>query len=361
MLLMFIPESPYYLVMKGDDRAALESLTWLRPTSKGNTAELEEELKAMATSSSSSSPSGGSMYSLFKTSGRALTIVLIMGTCQIFSGISALEAYASTAFEQRKSDSTPAVMLAANECAVMLGLMALFSDLLSAMVIDRLGRRPMLLSSCIGCSMSHAAAAYGLYHGRHELLVLATLAGAMFFANTGIMPLVTTIVCEYFPTNNRAQANGITQLVMTVASMVSLKIYQPVTDAFGLYVNYALFACVSAFTAAYVYRFIPETKGKTFKEIEIMFSDKKPSLNKAAATVAVAAAAAATPPWNRGNDNPTWIPRPWNSFEILNSSRPPIAFDPSQIPIRQTSKRAIPPIIDLSRRLVNHIFQPKNE
>lgn len=295
---MFIPESPYYLVMKGDDRAALKSLTWLRSTSKGDTAELEEELQAMATSSSSSSssPSGGSMFGLFKTSGRALTIVLIMGTCQIFSGISALEAYASTAFEKDESDSTPAVAMSANECAVMLGLMALSSDLLSAMVIDRFGRRPLLLSSCIGCSVSHVAAAYGLYRGRHELLVLATLAGAMFFANTGIMPLVTTIVCEYFPTNNRAQANGITQLVMTVASLVSLKIYQPVADAFGVHMNYALFAFVSAFTAAFVYRFIPETKGKTFKEIEMLFSDKKPSLNKAAATVAVAAAAAATPP-----------------------------------------------------------------
>jgi membrane protein implicated in regulation of membrane protease activity len=39
--------------------------------------------------------------------------------------------------------------------------------------------------------------------------------------------------------------------------------------------NFALFAVVSVFSAAFVYRFIPETKGKTFKEIEMIFSEKK--------------------------------------------------------------------------------------
>lgn len=269
-LLAVIPESPHYLAMKGDRGRAHESLSWLRPSD--GAVEIEEELRSMVTPAAAATPSsGGYAVGLFKTSGRALAIVLVMGTCQIFSGISALEAYASTAFE--RADDSESAMMTADACAVTLGLMALASDLLSALIIDRCGRRPLLLASCVCCSVSHAAATYGLYRGRHhEPLVLAALAGAVVSANAGLMPLVTTIVCEYFPTGNRAQANGVTQLVMTAASLVSLKIYQPVADAYGVHVNFALFAGVAAFSTAFVYRFIPETKGKTLGEIEMLFS-----------------------------------------------------------------------------------------
>lgn len=262
-LLTFIPESPHYLIMKGDKDRAIRSLEWLRSTD--NKAELEEELRSIVTSSSPATIStDGTPDTLFKTSGRALVLVLVMGTCQIFSGIGALEAYASSAFE-----------MDGNGSAIALGLVALSSDLISAVIIDRFGRRPLLLVSCVGCGISHAAAAYGLFLGQQKLTVLGALAGAMFFANAGIMPLVTTIVCEYFPTNHRAQANGIVQFAMTTASLVSLKIYQPITNTYGVHANYVLFSAVAVFSAVFVYWFIPETKGKTFKEIEMLFRDKK--------------------------------------------------------------------------------------
>lgn len=277
-LLMFVPESPHFLAMKGDVGGAFESLSWLR--SSDNKAGLEEELRSMTVPPPSSSDEKRE-NGLFRTSGRALIIVLIMGTCQIFSGVSALEAYASTAFKRNADDDAAAASvgptMSADACAVTLGLVALTSDLLSAAAIDRFGRRPLLLASCVGCGACHAAAAYGLYLGRHELLVLAALAGAMFFSNAGLMPLVTTIVCEYFPTSYRAQANGITQLVMTVASLVSLKIYQPVADVYGAHMNFVVFASVAVFSTAFVHRFIPETKGKTFKEIELLFNSEKSS------------------------------------------------------------------------------------
>lgn len=272
-LLTFVPESPYYLVMKGNTEKARKSLSWLRPSA--DKTELSDELlNMMPTPAAPSSPQPRALTnSLLKTSVRPLAIVLVMGIVQIFVGISALEAYASSAFENPSSDSL--VKITPNECAVMLGLVALCSDMLSAAVIERYGRRSLLLASCVGCCVSQATAAYGLYHGGRELLVLAALAGAMFCANAGVMPMVTIIVCEYFPTHNRARANGILQLVVTIASLVSLKFYQPVEEKYGVYANYALFAGVSTFSVAFVYRFIPETKGLTFKEIEDLFAPEK--------------------------------------------------------------------------------------
>lgn len=283
-LLTLVPESPHYLAMKGRDVAALQSLSWLR--SSNDKAELEKELESMT-----DLPSEDHADGLLKKYRKQMVIVLIMGTCQIFSGISALEAYASTAFEINSKDnnnstaaaaaevvvvSTTISTMTADACAVLLGLVALSSDILSAVVIDRFGRRPLLLASCVGCCISHTIAAYGMYRGlQHRLLVLISLAGVVFFANAGIMPLVTASVCEYFPTSNRARANAIAQLVITVASLVSLKIYRPIADVYGVYANYVLFAGVSAFTVAFVYQFVPETKGKTFNEIESLFKVKK--------------------------------------------------------------------------------------
>lgn len=277
-LLILIPESPYYLAMKGHDDAALRSLSWLRPSN--DAIELEKELQLMTVPPLDENADG-----LFKKYRKQMVIVLIMGTCQIFSGISALEAYASTAFEINTEDyndsaaATDVVVvptsistMTADACAVALGLVALSSDILSAVVIDRFGRRPLLLASCVGCCVSHTIAAYGMYYGlRHRLLVLISLAGVVFFANAGIMPLVTASVCEYFPTSNRARANAIAQLAITIASLVSLKIYRPIADMYGVQTNYMLFAGVAVFTVAFVYRFIPETKGKTFNEIESLF------------------------------------------------------------------------------------------
>lgn len=260
-LLFVVPESPHYLVMTGDEKTAAESLKWLRPSD--TEAQLQDEMRSMATSSSLRTD----VRELFTTSGRPLTIVLVIGTCQILSGIIVLEAYASTAFE----NDGPRTVLTADACAVVMGLTALVGDLLSAAVVDRYGRRPLLLASCAGCGLGLATAAYGLYRGHHGPLVLVALAGTMFFANAGLMPLVTTIVCEYFPTHNRALANGITQFVMTAASLMSLKLYQPIIDTFGVHANFVLFAAVATFATAFVYMFVPETKGKTFKEIETLF------------------------------------------------------------------------------------------
>ncbi|VVC43178.1 Sugar transporter, conserved site,Major facilitator superfamily domain,Major facilitator, sugar [Cinara cedri] len=252
ILLTIIPESPHYLMMKGEKDRAFKSLKWLRSTD--NEAEIETELKSMTNLSSLNSTPD----TLLKSSGRVLAVVLVMSTCQIFTGVGALESYASSAFKMN-----------GNRNAIALGLVALSSDLMSAIIIGRFGRRPLLLISCVGCCISHSIAAYGMFSGEQNLMVLGALAGVMFFANAGIMPLVAAIVCEYFPTEHRAQANGITQFVMTTASLISLKIYQPINEAYGVYSNYVLFAAVGAFTTVFVYLVIPETKGLSFKEVEM--------------------------------------------------------------------------------------------
>lgn len=259
-LLTIIPESPYYLLMKEDKKGAIKSLGWLR--SSTDDVALEEELKTMEQENKQESTLDDKQGTLLKSCGWQLFLVLVMGTCQIFSGVGALESYASSTFN-----------LDGNRYAIALGLVAVSSDLMSAYIVRLSGQRPLLLISLVGCAISHIVAAYSIKTERENLTVLGALAGVMFFANTGIMPLVTTIVCGYFPTKHRARANGITQLAMTTASLVSLKIFQPINDVYGMHINFVVFAAITACCAVFVYCFIPETNGMEIETIPALFND----------------------------------------------------------------------------------------
>lgn len=198
---------------------------------------------------------------------RPLVIVLTMAVLQMASGASVLEVYGSSMLTGSGVSS--------NALAVILGLIILVASVPFALSVDRCGRRPLMLASCFGTAVCHLAVVFVLWH-RHTgggaadslwLPMFASIAGIQFFINIGIMPMLSVVECEYFPSDTRALADTAVVLTLTLSSTVAITTYQA-APGLGQVANYAVYALLCFAGGAFCYVFMPETKCKTFVEIQ---------------------------------------------------------------------------------------------
>lgn len=191
-------------------------------------------------------------------------IVLVLAVLQMTCGASVLEAYAATILS--------GTYVSANASAVVLGLIIFVAAVPFALVVDRCGRRPLMVVSCFGTAACHVAVVVCLlWPTGNGLPLFGAVAGAQFFINIGVMPLLSVVQCEYFPSDTRALANTAVVLTVTLASTVMIMGYQEVVDAFGIAANFVIYATLSFVGGIFCCVFMPETKCKSFVEIQMDF------------------------------------------------------------------------------------------
>lgn len=211
----------------------------------------------------------GNVENLLNRDRRPLAIVMVLAVLQMACGASVIEAYASTILSD--------IGVSANASTVMLGLVVLVAAVPFALAVDRCGRRPLMIASCFGTAGCQAAVAvFTNQNSGRWLLLFASLAGAQFFINVGIMPLLSVVQCEYFPSDTRALADTAVVLTVTLASTVIISVYKPVANAFGgVSADFAAYAALSAMGGLFCYFCMPETKRKSFAEIQTDFGNDK--------------------------------------------------------------------------------------
>lgn len=201
-----------------------------------------------------------------------LVIVIVLAMLQMACGAGVLEAYAATIMTD--------TVISANASAVYMGLVVLVAAVPFALVVDRCGRRPLMVVSCFGTAACHAVVAAVLQQrdifGRSWLPLFWPIAGAQFFINIGLMPLLSVVQCEYFPSDTRALADTAVVMTVTLTSTFMLTTYQPVVDALGLSANFAFYSAVSLAGGLFCCLFMPETKRKSFAEIQMDFHQSEP-------------------------------------------------------------------------------------
>ncbi|VVC43180.1 Sugar transporter, conserved site,Major facilitator superfamily domain,Major facilitator, sugar [Cinara cedri] len=263
VLFLFLPESPYYLMLTGQLDDATKCLWNLRSYTA---QELESEIVTVKGSVMNDTRDKTNLGNLLTRDRRPLVIVLVMAVLQMASGASVLEAYGSALLAGYGVSS--------NVLAVFLGLTILVAAVPFMLAVDRYGRRPLMLVSCFGTAVCHALVVYFLWHrlagGAADnwwLPLFASISGVQFFINIGIMPMLAVVECEYFPSDTRALADTAVVLTLTLSSTVAITTYQA-TGGFSQVVNYAVYAALSLAGGVFCYVFMPETKCKTFVEIQ---------------------------------------------------------------------------------------------
>uniref|UniRef100_A0A1B0DJJ1 Facilitated trehalose transporter Tret1 n=1 Tax=Phlebotomus papatasi TaxID=29031 RepID=A0A1B0DJJ1_PHLPP len=266
---IWMPETPYFLLLKDRSKDAEKSLRWLRKTD-----DVTEELEKMNEAVKKAQDNRGTFKELFSHGNRlSLVICLAMGACQQLCGSQALIAYSEQIFEEIVSG------LSGSESAIIMGVVQLVVASFSSSIVDRWGRRPLLLLSTCGVTICNAIV--GLYFyllhievdmDAHAWLPITTIMIFIITYTVGLATVPFALLSELFPTNIKALATASFTLVAGGFAFGVLKLYQVVSDNIGMHVSFWGFAAFSLFFAIFVYFLVPETKGRPF---EVILEDMK--------------------------------------------------------------------------------------
>lgn len=192
---------------------------------------------------------------------------------QQMTGIDATVYYSPTIFKDAgiKGD---AQLLAAT---VAVGFTKTIFILMAIFLIDKVGRKPLLYVSTIGmtiCLFSIGATLSLLDNNPVgvKLAILLVCANVAFFS-VGIGPICWVLSSEVFPLRLRAQASAIGAVGSRVSSGLVAMSFLSVTRAITVGGIFFIFAAISALSVAFVYACVPETKGKSLEEIELLFQN----------------------------------------------------------------------------------------
>ncbi|XP_046660197.1 facilitated trehalose transporter Tret1-like isoform X2 [Homalodisca vitripennis] len=265
---LLMPESPYFLVMVDRPAEASRSLTWLR----GEESTMDEMEEIEVTVKKEMKIETRSWKELFSTPAdrRAFLIVQVATITKFMSGIGAVLSYSSETF----SESTRS-FLSPDQFTMLMGLLIIVSTLVASFTVDHMGRRPLLLISSLGCAVFEMLAALyyyldgsGVDTSPYSWVAFASVASYCVIFSLGVGPLVPVLQAELFPSNTRGLASGITTITDTVTSLICMKLYEVIASGPGLYINYLIYALFSLAGLIVMYLIVPETKGRSFAQIQ---------------------------------------------------------------------------------------------
>jgi SP family arabinose:H+ symporter-like MFS transporter len=239
----------------------------------GGTEHAEAELAAIE---SASRIEEGRFSELFTTTYfRPLVIAVLLMICSQFCGINAIIYYSSKIFE-----SAGAVKNAAFTSSVWIGLVNLLFTFVAIALVDKAGRRPLLL---FGTAIQFFALALVGYMFRTGHNGVALLICIMVFIGAFAMAMgpIPWILCsEIFPNKIRGRAMSVATFTIWTSCYIVAQTFPILNDSktIGPALTFWVYAVISLGSFIFVFALVPETKGRTLEDIE--GSWRKASLRK---------------------------------------------------------------------------------
>ncbi|XP_060851884.1 facilitated trehalose transporter Tret1-like [Rhopalosiphum padi] len=155
-----------------------------------------------------------------------------------------------------------------------LGIVRFASGVLACVLSLRVGRKPLLIFSCVAMAMSSVLVA-ATHHSRDTTAVPWSLCGVMlyvFSSSVGVLVFPWTMICELLSTPVRAVGGCMLVSYAYLIMFTTLKVFPYVLAAVSVPNVFLVFGAVSTSMAVYVHFVVPETLGKSFREIEDYFT-----------------------------------------------------------------------------------------
>lgn len=273
--LFIIPESPRWLVMKNRAEEARSVLMKIND----NDAEVEErlaEIQLAAGTSNGEKYEEKAVWRELLSPSPSLRRMLVTGFgIQCFQQITGIDATVYYSPEILKSAGIRgnSKLLAAT---VAVGVAKTLFILVAILLIDKVGRKPLLYVSTIGMTVCLCSLALSLSLLSGPLgigLALLSVCGNVAFFSVGIGPVCWVLTSEIFPLRLRAQASALGAVGNRVCSGLIAMSFLSVSRAITVAGTFFIFSAISALSVAFVYFFVPETKGKSLEQIELLFQD----------------------------------------------------------------------------------------
>jgi len=278
---VFLPESPYYMLMKHKPEKGRESLRKYRCVKKdqaGPGTPFDVEFLRIQANVEKDMANRGTFIDLLATKGsrRALTIVSLLACFQRASGITPTHAYTTSYIPRHGGGASPEMYM------FIFSILNLVFSGLATPLVDTMGRKPLLLLSSLACGTAQGVTAvfyYLLYYttvdtSSYSWVPYAALIvfGSCYSLGIGFIP--STMVGELFPTNIKSYAGCVSAILLAVTSMVLNKGFPLIAHWWGVHINFAIYAISQFLCFFYTIFFIFETKGKSFAEIQRILNNE---------------------------------------------------------------------------------------
>lgn len=269
LFIIFAPESPYYLVGKNRTEDASKAIRLLRNKNEDN---IEDEINIIRKGMKEEERASFMELILNSTIRRTFLICLMLILVQEFCGFVAILFYMQMIFE------SAGMTLSSDISSVVVSVFILTTSFLSPFFVDRSGRRILTIVSSFGMFISLGIlGAYFYIKDVPSSLSWIPLASLVFYIlsfNFGISSIPYTLISELFPTKIK---NTISTVVPSIGWTVAFLItnsFNSMNNAVGQAGTFWIFAGASFVGGIFSILFVPETKGKSFSEIQDMLEQQ---------------------------------------------------------------------------------------
>ena len=264
LLICLVPESPRYLMMAGKDKEALSILS--RINGKETALNIQKDIVDTLSEKTEK---------LFSYGFICIFIGIMLSVFQQTVGINAVLYYAPRIFGDMGMEN-PMTQ------TVIMGIVNITFTLLAIFTVEKWGRKPLLISGSIGMAVCALLVAFTFGNPQANTITMLSimLYSASFMMSWG--PICWVLIAEIFPNTIRGKAVAIAVAFQWIFNWIVSSTFVPMFnmhikdgDDFGHWFTYGLYGIVCIIAAIFVWRMVPETKGKKLEDMTKLWRKEK--------------------------------------------------------------------------------------
>jgi MFS transporter, SP family, xylose:H+ symportor len=262
-LLIFIPETPRYLMMKGKDIKALNIITKI--SGKRNAIKIQDEIRETLIEKNAPWLS----YGFF-----VILLGIVLSFFQQFVGINVVMYYAGNIFRNMGASINTSLLQ-----TIIVGAVNMLFTILAIFTVDRIGRKPLMIIGGAVMSVSMISLGFSFFSNHTGIVALIFMLTYIAGFSMSWGPVTWVLLSEIFPNSIRG-AMSIAVSTIWIANLIVSWTFPILNDNVWL-INifhhgfaYWIYGLMGIIAAWFVYRYVPETKGKSLEEIEKLWKKK---------------------------------------------------------------------------------------
>ena len=263
ILICFVPETPRYLVMVGQDDKALGILSKINGSEKAR--QILSDIKETITVKTERLMTYGFL---------CIFVGIMLSVFQQAVGINAVLYYAPRIFGDMGM-TNPMVN------TVVMGVVNILFTLVAVFTVEKLGRKPLLIWGSLGMAVGAFGVAFTFGHAGLEIVTMLSIMvySAAFMFSWG--PICWVLIAEIFPNTIRGTAVAIAVAFQWIFNFIVSSTFLPLFnmhltegDDFGHWFTYGLYGIICIVAAIFVWKLVPETKGKTLEDMTKLWKNR---------------------------------------------------------------------------------------
>ncbi|WP_353418541.1 sugar porter family MFS transporter [Staphylococcus delphini] len=256
---IFMPESPRWLLEKRGEKAARDVMKLTYPAS-----EIDHEIENMK----KINQIADNTWTVLKSPWLLSTIIIgsIFALLQQLIGINAIIYYAPKIFATAGLGESTAIL-----STVGIGVVNVLVTIFAISIIDKIDRKKLLVIGNIGMVASlliMSALIWLIGVNSAAWIIMLCLTTFIIFFGVSWGPVLWVMLPELFPMRARGAATGIAALVLSIGSLIVAQFFPVLTDVLEVQQVFLIFAVIGIIAMIFVMKFLPETRGRSLEQIE---------------------------------------------------------------------------------------------